>query len=142
MAQDSNVRVTWSNSWGFGETLSISQTEEGATILREFVRPAPAIQGVEAPSVLSRQGDMTISQEQFTTFIGRLMELGIADLGNYVQPNIDDAPTYHFEGTLEGTEFNFTVYGILSDFEDAGYAPVLRTLYEVAQDIEMEEVPR
>ena len=37
MAQDSNVRVTWSNSWGFGETLAISQTAEGATILREFV---------------------------------------------------------------------------------------------------------
>jgi hypothetical protein len=85
---------------------------------------------------------MTISHEEFNGFTGKLTELGVFDLGDYVQPNIEDAPTYHFEGKLEGTTFDFTVYGILSDFEDLDYVQILRALHEIAEDIEMEEVPR
>ena len=142
LAQDAFVRLTMSSPWGFGETLVITQTPSGATILWQWQRPAAAGMRAGSPPVLSHEGETEVSPDRFTGIARQLTELDIASLGSFVQPNIEDAGTHHFEGKLGETTFDFTVYGVPADFEDQSYFRILSILYDSAKDIEMKEVQR
>jgi hypothetical protein len=141
LAQDSTIRMTMSSPWGHNETLTISETPSGATIVKQWQRPRNVKDQVR-PAMVTEEGQLTISPEQFTAMTTQLLELGITRLEDYVQPNIEDAATYHFEGELDGTPFEFSVYGVPADFENQSYFRVLRMMRENAREIEMREVQR
>jgi len=131
VAQDDFIRITTTTPWGFDVVQSIVETPGGATLTKEVRYPQAA--GV-------KRGEVTMSSGQFVQIADQLIALGVNELGDLTQPNIEDAATHHFEGRLAGETIDFTVYGVLSDLHDTRYVSVLRVLKQATYNIEMEEV--
>ena len=139
-AQDSYIRVTMSSPWGHTEIVSITQTPDGAVVSKEQQHPRSVSAG--APATSAQRGELTISPQQYTAFRTQMIDLGVTQLKSFVQPNIEDAATYYFVGELDGTPFEFSVYGVPADLEDQSYFQIIRAMRTSAGAIEMKEVPR
>ncbi len=132
-AQDSFVRVTISNHWGFVETHNITGTPAGASVLWQFDDP-------RATNLKQRR--TTLAGDRFSAFMQRASSLGITNLEDYTQTDIEDGANYRFEGVVNGQSFDFTVYGVLGDLDDQRYFQILGHMKDKSKDVQIEEVPR
>lgn len=107
------VRVTQTGGLaGISKTVSIVEVSEGAVLTEEARDPR-----AQAPQVTQRN----LTSAAFQTKVTELMGLGITNLPSVTQQGIEDAPTYHFQGSLNGQQIDFTVVGILKDLQDDRY---------------------